>query len=382
MPSTSWGYRAAVRIGAALAPAIGLVDRKVGDGHRRRRGAAARLSAWAAGARDTTRPLAWFHARQRGRGSAGRERAARAPAPRAAVPARLHPLQPVGRAARPAPHRGRGRLPAVRSPRGRRPAARRARPRPPRVLEARSLAGARHPGGFDRGHRGARGGHRERGQRPAPLAGAGAAPSRATRPSRRQGPSPRRTPSGSRVSACRRSGSTSSAIRASTAWPPAWPRCRPTSRCSGSDAARRRSWPAPPGRPMRRSCSRRSRGFARAGPRRVSSSCRTSLRSITSPRSTAGRRRAGLPAPVAPQHGRRPVAAAGGGPGRRARHALRGGDHGVRRRRVRAGGAALGARAGRVGRAGGVRAQLAGQPGRGAAAPGRRRRGARARGRE
>ena len=48
MPSTSWGYRAAVRIGAALAPALGLVDRKVGDGHRQRRGAAARLSAWAA----------------------------------------------------------------------------------------------------------------------------------------------------------------------------------------------------------------------------------------------------------------------------------------------------------------------------------------------
>ena len=50
MPSTSWGYRAAVRIGAALAPVLGLVDRKVGDGHRQRRGAAARLSAWAAGA--------------------------------------------------------------------------------------------------------------------------------------------------------------------------------------------------------------------------------------------------------------------------------------------------------------------------------------------
>jgi 3-deoxy-D-manno-octulosonic-acid transferase len=68
MPSTSWGYRAAVRIGAALAPAIGLVDRKVGDGHRQRRGAAARLSAWAAGARDTTRPLAWFHAASVGEG--------------------------------------------------------------------------------------------------------------------------------------------------------------------------------------------------------------------------------------------------------------------------------------------------------------------------
>ena len=68
MPSTSWGYRAVVRIGAGLAPAIGLVDRKVGDGHRQRRGAAARLSAWAAGERDTARPLAWFHAASVGEG--------------------------------------------------------------------------------------------------------------------------------------------------------------------------------------------------------------------------------------------------------------------------------------------------------------------------
>ena len=68
MPSTSWGYRAAVRIGAGLAPAIGLVDRKVGDGHRQRRGAAARLSAWATGERDTGRPLAWFHAASVGEG--------------------------------------------------------------------------------------------------------------------------------------------------------------------------------------------------------------------------------------------------------------------------------------------------------------------------
>ena len=68
MPSTSWGYRAAVRIGAALAPALGLVDQKVGDGHRQRRGAVARLSAWAAASRDTARPLAWFHAASVGEG--------------------------------------------------------------------------------------------------------------------------------------------------------------------------------------------------------------------------------------------------------------------------------------------------------------------------
>ena len=68
MPSTSWGYRAAVRVGAALAPAIGLVDRKVGEGHRQRRNAAARLAAWARATRDSSRPLAWFHAASVGEG--------------------------------------------------------------------------------------------------------------------------------------------------------------------------------------------------------------------------------------------------------------------------------------------------------------------------
>src|SRR5215210_2865701 len=68
MPSTSWGYRAAARLGAALAPALGLVDRKLGEGHRRRRGAADRLSAWAAGGREAARPLAWFHAASVGEG--------------------------------------------------------------------------------------------------------------------------------------------------------------------------------------------------------------------------------------------------------------------------------------------------------------------------
>jgi 3-deoxy-D-manno-octulosonic-acid transferase len=68
MPSTSWGYRAAVRLGAALAPALGLVDRKVGDGHRGRRAAADRLASWAGAHRDPTRPLAWFHAASVGEG--------------------------------------------------------------------------------------------------------------------------------------------------------------------------------------------------------------------------------------------------------------------------------------------------------------------------
>lgn len=68
MPSTSWGYRTAVRLGAALAPAIGLLDRKVGEGHRHRGGAVARLAAWAAGHRVPGRPLAWFHAASVGEG--------------------------------------------------------------------------------------------------------------------------------------------------------------------------------------------------------------------------------------------------------------------------------------------------------------------------
>jgi 3-deoxy-D-manno-octulosonic-acid transferase len=68
MPSTSWGYRAAVRLGAALAPALGWVDRKVGEGHHQRRGAADRLAAWAAGARAPDRPLVWFHAASVGEG--------------------------------------------------------------------------------------------------------------------------------------------------------------------------------------------------------------------------------------------------------------------------------------------------------------------------
>src|SRR5215207_2499295 len=68
MPSTSWGYRAAVRLGVALAPALALLDRKVGDGHRNRRGAAARLTSWASTHRISGRPLAWFHAASVGEG--------------------------------------------------------------------------------------------------------------------------------------------------------------------------------------------------------------------------------------------------------------------------------------------------------------------------
>jgi 3-deoxy-D-manno-octulosonic-acid transferase len=68
MPSTSWSYRAAVRLGVALAPVLGLVDQKVGDGHRRRRDAADRLAWWATSGRDRARPLVWFHAASVGEG--------------------------------------------------------------------------------------------------------------------------------------------------------------------------------------------------------------------------------------------------------------------------------------------------------------------------
>jgi len=68
MPPTSWSYRAAVRLGVALVPVVGLIDRKVGEGHRRRRRAADRLAWWASSQRDHVRPLVWFHAASVGEG--------------------------------------------------------------------------------------------------------------------------------------------------------------------------------------------------------------------------------------------------------------------------------------------------------------------------
>jgi len=68
MPSTSWTYRAALRLGVALVPLVGLVDAKVGEGHRRRRRAADRLAWWASSQRDHQRPLVWFHAASVGEG--------------------------------------------------------------------------------------------------------------------------------------------------------------------------------------------------------------------------------------------------------------------------------------------------------------------------
>lgn len=68
MPSTSPFYRAAVGVGTALVPVVGLASPKVRNGHRGRRGAAARLAAWADAGRDRNRPLVWFHASSVGEG--------------------------------------------------------------------------------------------------------------------------------------------------------------------------------------------------------------------------------------------------------------------------------------------------------------------------
>jgi 3-deoxy-D-manno-octulosonic-acid transferase len=68
MPTTSWGYRAALRLGAALAPTLGRFDHKIRTGDQARRGAGDRLLEWARWNRDTARPLAWFHASSVGEG--------------------------------------------------------------------------------------------------------------------------------------------------------------------------------------------------------------------------------------------------------------------------------------------------------------------------
>jgi 3-deoxy-D-manno-octulosonic-acid transferase len=68
MPTTSWGYRAALRLGTALAPTLGRFDRKIRTGDHARRGAGDRLLEWARRNRDTARPLAWFHAASVGEG--------------------------------------------------------------------------------------------------------------------------------------------------------------------------------------------------------------------------------------------------------------------------------------------------------------------------
>jgi 3-deoxy-D-manno-octulosonic-acid transferase len=68
MPTTSWGYRAAIRLGTVLAPALGLLDPKIRAGSRARREAGERLLDWARWSRDADRPLVWFHAASVGEG--------------------------------------------------------------------------------------------------------------------------------------------------------------------------------------------------------------------------------------------------------------------------------------------------------------------------
>jgi 3-deoxy-D-manno-octulosonic-acid transferase len=68
MPTTSWGYRAAIRLGVAIAPTLGLINPRIRAAIRARRDAGERLLDWARSARDDTRPLAWFHASSVGEG--------------------------------------------------------------------------------------------------------------------------------------------------------------------------------------------------------------------------------------------------------------------------------------------------------------------------
>jgi 3-deoxy-D-manno-octulosonic-acid transferase len=67
MPRTLIAYRALLRLGVLLAPALGR-SAKAAAGHRGRTGAADRLTAWARLARDRGRPLIWFHAASVGEG--------------------------------------------------------------------------------------------------------------------------------------------------------------------------------------------------------------------------------------------------------------------------------------------------------------------------
>src|SRR4051795_13680659 len=68
MPSTSWVYRAAIRVGITMAPALGLLHPKIRASTRARREAGDRLLDWARWNRDPARPLVWFHAASVGEG--------------------------------------------------------------------------------------------------------------------------------------------------------------------------------------------------------------------------------------------------------------------------------------------------------------------------
>ncbi|MFL5448992.1 MAG: 3-deoxy-D-manno-octulosonic acid transferase [Gemmatimonadales bacterium] len=68
MPSTTGAYRAAIRLGTAVAPALGLLRPRIRAGLRARSAAGERLLAWSGSHRDLNRPLVWFHAASVGEG--------------------------------------------------------------------------------------------------------------------------------------------------------------------------------------------------------------------------------------------------------------------------------------------------------------------------
>jgi 3-deoxy-D-manno-octulosonic-acid transferase len=68
MPSTSLVYRTALKLGAALAPAIGLLSPRWRRGLQARKEAGGRVLAWAESHREEGRPLVWFHAASLGEG--------------------------------------------------------------------------------------------------------------------------------------------------------------------------------------------------------------------------------------------------------------------------------------------------------------------------
>jgi len=68
MPSTTWGYRTALRLGTALVPSLGLLFPRLRASTRARRDAGERLLDWARSSRDDARPLVWFHAASVGEG--------------------------------------------------------------------------------------------------------------------------------------------------------------------------------------------------------------------------------------------------------------------------------------------------------------------------
>ena len=68
MPSTSWEYRAALRLAAILAPSLATLSPKLKNALTARSDAGERLLDWARASRDDTRPLVWFHAASVGEG--------------------------------------------------------------------------------------------------------------------------------------------------------------------------------------------------------------------------------------------------------------------------------------------------------------------------